>query len=82
MRKTTLELSDALLRDAKKIAAAEGTTVKALVEQGLRLVILQRQKRRGFTLRRASFEGDGLAAGESLQDWAAIRARIYVERGA
>jgi hypothetical protein len=82
MRKTTVELSDGLMRDAKKIALRERTTVKALIEQGLRAVILERARRKGFTLRRASFAGDGLVAGRSLQDWAAIRDHIYAERGA
>ena len=51
------------------------------VERGLRLVVSER-RRRGFKLREASFNGDGLAAGQSLQDWAAIRDQIYTERGA
>ena len=65
MRKTTIELADALLRDAKKVAVEERTSVKALIEQGLRLVIRERLRRRGFKLRRASFKGDGLVAGPS-----------------
>ena len=82
MRKTTVEISEALLRDAKRVALAERTTVKALIERGLRLVVSERRSRRGFTLREASFKGDGLAAGQSLQDWAAVRDQIYAERGA
>jgi hypothetical protein len=82
MRKTTFELADGLLLDAKKIAVREGTSVKALIEQGLRLVIRDRQRRAGFKLRQASFEGDGLVAGRSLHDWADIRDQIYAERGA
>jgi hypothetical protein len=81
MRKTTVELSDGLLREAKRVALKERTTVKALIEQGLRLVIRER-RRGGFTLRPASFAGDGLVAGRSLQDWSAIRDQIYAERGA
>jgi len=82
MRKTTVELSDALLRDAKKVALQEKTTVKALIEQGLRLVVRNRTRRGGFSLRRASFAGDGLRSGRSLQDWDAVRDEIYAERGA
>ena len=82
MRKTTIELSESLLRDAKKVALEERTSVKALIERGLRAVVRERQKRGRFKLRRASFEGDGLVAGRSLQDWAAIRDQIYSERGA
>lgn len=82
MRKTTVELSEGLLREAKKVALKERTTVKALIEQGLRLVVKERLRRGGFTLRPASFAGDGLVAGRSLQDWSAIRDQIYTERGA
>jgi hypothetical protein len=82
MRKTTVELPDGLLRDAKKVALQEGTSVKALIEQGLRLVVRDRQRRGGFSLRRASFAGDGLRSGQSLRDWSAIRDEIYAERGA
>jgi hypothetical protein len=82
MRKTTIELSESLLRDAKKVALEERTSVKALIERGLRAVVQERQRRVRFKLRRASFEGDGLVAGRSLQDWAAIRDQVYSERGA
>jgi hypothetical protein len=81
MRKTTIELPDALLRDAKRVALEERTSVKALIERGLRLVVRDRMRRGAFRLRRASFEGDGLVAGRSLSDWAAIREQIYAERG-
>ena len=35
-----------------------------------------------FALRRASFRGDGLVAGQSLRDWESIRELVYPERGA
>ena len=81
-RKTTVEIPDGLLRDVKKVALKEGTTVKALIERGLRLVVRDRQRRGGFALRKASFGGDGLQSGRSLRDWAAVRDEIYAERGA
>ncbi len=34
--KTTVEISKALLEEAKKLAARERTTLKRLIEQGLR----------------------------------------------
>jgi hypothetical protein len=80
--KTTVELSDSLLRQAKRVALKERTTVKALIERGLRLVVAGRKRGEGFRLRRASFRGDGLVSGRSLQDWAATRDTIYSERGA
>ena len=80
--KTTVELPDALLREAKRKAAREGTTVRALIEQGLRSVLGGRRPATRFTLRDAAFKGDGLVAGRSFSDWEAIRDLSYSERGA
>ncbi len=82
MKKTTVDLPESLLREAKKVAVQERTTVKALIERGLRAAIADRRRRKAFTLRDASFQGDGLVAGQSLQDWNAIRDQIHAERGA
>lgn len=61
--KTTVEISDALLEETKKIAAREDVTVRTLIEQGLRRVIAERKQRRGpFRLRKAVFKGQGLTA--------------------
>jgi hypothetical protein len=37
--RTTVRLDDALLRKAKEKAASQGTTLTALIDQGLRMVI-------------------------------------------
>lgn len=34
--KTTIELPDTLAADARRVAAARGTTLKSLIEEGLR----------------------------------------------
>lgn len=80
--KTTVELPDHVLRQAKRAALKNRTTVKALIEQGLRLVLADVNRRTAFTLRKASFRGDGLVSGRSLRDWDAIRDAIYAEHGA
>jgi hypothetical protein len=79
--KTTVELPDGLVREAKRMALREKTTVRALIERGLRSVVTGRQPG-GFSLRAAGFRGDGLVAGRSLRDWEAIRDLAYSERGA
>lgn len=79
--KTTVEISDALLRDARKFAASEGVTLKTLIERGLHGVIRQRNSRKPFMLRDASFAGDGLQP--ELQDasWDRLREAAYQGRG-
>src|SRR5215218_5709383 len=39
--KTTLDISDPLLREARKVAARQGTTLRALVELGLRRILAE-----------------------------------------
>jgi hypothetical protein len=64
--KTTINISGSLLREARKVAARERTTLRALVEEGLRQVLNNRKKRRQFRLRDASFGSGGLRP--ELQD--------------
>ncbi len=61
--KTTVEISDALLREARSLAAREDGALCARNEEGLRHVLDQRRLRRGrFGLRKATFRGQGLTA--------------------
>lgn len=82
LMKTTIEIADALLNEAKKRAARERTTVRALVELGLRQVLAQKVSRYGdFRLRDATFKGEGLAPGVSGENWERIREIAYEGRG-
>jgi len=58
--KTTIEISDPLLREARNLAEREGVTLRALVERGLRRVIAETKPNAPLKLRRASFKGKGL----------------------
>ncbi|MEO7404551.1 MAG: type II toxin-antitoxin system VapB family antitoxin [Burkholderiales bacterium] len=80
--KTTIEIADALLTEAKRIAHREGTTVKALVEQGLRRELSEHRRRVGFRLRRATVKGNGLQPGASGRSWSDLRDLAYEDRGA
>lgn len=80
--KTTIDLSDGLLAEAKRVARREGTTVKALMEQGLRRAIDERKGRAKFTLRDASVDGQGLAPDVKAGGWEVVRDLIYREHGA
>lgn len=81
--KTTIDIADALLDQVRDIAAREGVTLRALVEEGLRAVLAQRHRRQArFQLRDASFKGEGLQPRVNLADWSRVAAEIYTGRGA
>ncbi len=79
--KTTVEISDALLAEAKAVARAQRTTLRDLIEAGLRQQVGERRAERRFQLRDESFEGDGLRAGLEWGDWEAMRDLAYEGRG-
>jgi hypothetical protein len=79
--KTTVELPKALLEETKKLAAREDTTLKTLIEQGLRHVIAQRGRKHAFRLRKATFKGRGLSAQARAVDWERLRELAYEGRG-
>ena len=80
--KTTIEIAEAILKDAKDLARREGVPLCLLVEEGLRSVLSSRQSRKRFKLKDARFKGKGLQAGVEEGSWAAVRDAIYEGRGA
>ena len=80
--KTTVEISDSLFESAKKVAQREGTSMRALIEEGLRRLLGERRARRnGFKLRSATFRGEGLQPEYEGAQWTDIRRRAYEGRG-
>lgn len=81
--KTTVEIADALVAEAKEVAAREGTTLRELVEAGLRLVLQDRRAEgTAFRLRDARFRGrTGVRPGFEDWDWGRIREALYEGRG-
>lgn len=77
---TTVEIADALLEEAKQVAARESITLRELIEEGLRRSLDERRKRNRFHLRRASYCGKGLQRG-ALSDWAQLPQAAYERRG-
>ena len=79
--KTTVDISESLHDEARKIAAGEKTSIKALIEEGLRKVIEERKQQQHFKLRKATFKGKGLQAGLAGASWDKIREKVYEGRG-
>lgn len=82
--KTTIEIPDPLLNQVRELASRQNSTVKALVESGLRTVIREseaRQSSAGFHLRRASFEGNGLQPAIRGSSWDRLRELAYEDHG-
>lgn len=79
--KTTIDISDPLFEAARQAARERGTTLRALVEMGLRQVLEQQSiDRPKFQLRKASFAGKGLQAGARSMDWDELRELAYGDR--
>ena len=81
LMKTTIEISDALVEAAKRRARERGTTLRALVEEGLRTVLDSKPDADAFTLRDASVEGEGLRPDMCEADWDRIASAAYEGRG-
>jgi len=79
--KTTIDIPAPVLDEVRKLAEREGTTVKALVERGLRRVLADDRKRSAFTLRKASFKGRGLRPGLENASWDRLRELAYEGHG-
>jgi CRISPR/Cas system-associated protein Csm6 len=79
--KTTVEIPETLLEEARKLASQEGTTLRALVEEGLRRIIAERRHAGTFRLRKATFKGTGLQSGVAGAPWELIRDMAYEGRG-
>jgi len=79
--KTSVEIPDNLFEEARKVAHRDRTTLKVLVEEGLRKIISDRKRRKGFRLRKATFKGNGLQSHLAGASWDQIREFSYEGRG-
>jgi len=78
--KTTVDLPEVLVREAQDVARAEGTTLRNLVEDGLRVALKQRRAGSLFRLPDASVNGNGLRPEFRGVGWDELRAAIYGDR--
>ena len=79
--KIIVDIHDPLLEEVRLQASREKTTVRALIEEGLRKIIEEKKQKNGFRLRRATFKGSGLQADVSDASWERIRDITYKRRG-
>jgi hypothetical protein len=79
--KTTVDILDSLHEEARKVAASENSSIKALIEEGLRKVVDERKNRGRFRLRKATCKGNGLQAELKGASWEQIRDMAYGSRG-
>ena len=81
--KATIEIADDLFRRAQEVARGEKTTFRALTEQGLRLVLKEKQQARSKELPPlVTVRGRGLTHEFAKAGWERIREEIYRGRGA
>ena len=79
--KTTIDIPDALFAEVRKLASHEGTTMKAVVEEGIRRILSEHKRGTPFHLRKATFKGDGLQPQITASSWERIREMAYEGRG-
>jgi len=81
--KTTVEIADDLFERAQRLARKEGTTFRALTEQGLRLVLKESHSISAkWKWQPATFKGRGVTGEFRSASWDRIRDEIYAGRGA
>lgn len=75
--KTTVDIADDLLLRAKKEAEASRTTLRSLIEEGLREVLGRKSESRQKSVIPVTFRGKGLQPEFRGQGWDRIRDTIY-----
>ena len=80
--KTTVHISDSLLEEVRQQAVREKTSLRALIEEGLRKIMAERKRKSAFRLRKATFKGHGLQTHMADASWEEIRDTAYKGRGA
>jgi antitoxin component of RelBE/YafQ-DinJ toxin-antitoxin module len=75
--KTTVEISDPLLERAKRLAAERGSTLRDLIETGLKRVLEEERSAKPFKLRDLRVSGNGLQEDFRSASWEQIRDAAY-----
>lgn len=73
----TVKIADELLARAREVAKCEGTTLRALVEEGLRIVLARQDQETPYRWPDLSVGGEGLDPEVDEGRWEALRDQIY-----
>ena len=79
--KTTVEIAEDLLVRTREVAQREGTTLRALIEEGLRVALARREQKTSYRWPDLSVPGEGLAPEIEEGSWEPLREQIYTGRG-
>ena len=79
--KTTIDIADSILLRAKALASREKSTLRALTEEGLELVMQRREHPPRYRVKPVVFGGEGLSEEFKGGAWEQSRAAAYGERG-
>ncbi len=75
--RTTIEINEALARQVRALMAERKTTLRALVEEGLRRIVEESRAAEPFRLRDASTGEGGLAEGVDDASWDTFSRFLY-----
>jgi predicted transcriptional regulator len=79
--KTTIEIQDDLMKAAKALARKQGTTLKSILERGIRTILKEEQRSSRYELADKSVKGKGLQADFQQATWTDIRDAAYRGHG-
>lgn len=80
--KTTVDIADDLARKARELARKRDTTLRAILEEGIRKVLEADRCSERYALPDCSVRGNGLQPEFRERSWAAIHEAAYDEYGA
>ena len=75
--KTTVDIEDRLFERAKDEARRRRTTLRKLIEDGLRHALKQPAKQTSYRIRDVSVGGDGLLPGVGPHNWFELSERVW-----
>ena len=79
--RTTIDIADSILLRAKEMARRQKTTLRALAEEGLEVVLRQREVHGSVRVEPAVFNGQGIAPEFQGASWERLCAAAYEGRG-